>query len=214
MKLQHTAEQASYYKMHESEAIERLTSYKRILARLKVLDNYSVGAGITVSRINQDDHLMELHRKLRGMPSYMYLTKREQVLETTAHAYLTGYPTGTKAQLAAVPKTATDEEDAKALREIRSKIQKVIEARTGNREGYEGVLDRLSEYQDLQNERDQIDSALSALESYKPDYAKLLRLRYVEGLEINEVVDRMQTSRRTFERSRPKALQEFGRLSV
>jgi len=200
--------------MHESEAIERLGGYKRIVARIKVLENYSVGAGITVSRMNQDDHLMELHRRLRTMPTYMYLTKREQVLERTAHAYLAGYPAGTKAQLAAVPRTADDPEDAQALREIRQKIEKVIEARTGNREGYEGVLDRLSEFQDLQNERDQIDAALTALESYKPDYALLLRLRYVEGLEIVEVVERMQTSRRTFERSRPKALHEFCRLSM
>ncbi|MBD3917627.1 RNA polymerase subunit sigma-24 [Paenibacillus sp. PR3] len=200
--------------MHEAEAIERLRSYKRIIARLKVLENYSVGAGITVSRMNQDDHLMDLHRKLRAMPTYMYLTNREQVLETTAHAYLTDYPVGTKAQLAAIPRTAADPGDAQALREIRQKIEKVIEARTGNREGYEGVLDRLSEFQDLENERDQIDAGLEALESYKPDYAFLLRLRYVEGLEIVEVVERMQTSRRTFERSRPKALYEFSRLSM
>lgn len=72
--------------------IDQLSEYRQSLARIKVLSSYSVGAGITISRLNEDDHLQELHRKLRGRPSYMYLSKREQKLETAAHTHLTEYP--------------------------------------------------------------------------------------------------------------------------
>ncbi|MEB9892982.1 RNA polymerase subunit sigma-24, partial [Bacillus cereus] len=80
----------------EQQVIEQLTGYRDIVGRLRVLETYSVGNGITVSRLNEDDHLQELHRKLRGLPSYMYLTAREQRLESIAHAYLTDYPAGTR----------------------------------------------------------------------------------------------------------------------
>ncbi|EFM10154.1 RNA polymerase, sigma-24 subunit, ECF subfamily [Paenibacillus curdlanolyticus YK9] len=200
--------------MDETAVIEQLSNYKRIVARIKVLENYSIGAGITVSRLNQDDQLMELHRKLRGMPTYMYLSKREQELETTAHAYLDKYPSGIRSQLRAIPAQGCDADDDKALRELRAKIEKVIEARTGSKDGYEAVIERLSELQDLQAQRDQIDAALEALESYKPDYAKLLRLRYVEGVPVQEAAAEMKIAERTFRSWRTKALEEFERLAV
>jgi len=98
-------------RMTEQQAIELLSSYRQKQARLQVLSSYSVGAGITISRLNEDDHLQELHRKLRGLPSYLYLSAKEQRLEATAHAYLERYPAGTRAQLAAVPREGADEED-------------------------------------------------------------------------------------------------------
>lgn len=51
---------------NEQSVIEQLSQYRQKKARIQVLSNYSVGAGITVSRLNEDDQLQELHRKLRG----------------------------------------------------------------------------------------------------------------------------------------------------
>jgi len=183
-------------------------------ARLDVLSTYSVGAGITVSRLNQEDQLQELHRRLRGQPSYMYLSKHEQELETVAHAYLERYPVGTKAQLNAVPKTGFDKEDDRLLQELREKIRKVIAARGGDiRDDIDEVLNRLAEYQDLQAELDRIDTVLKALETYRPEWTKLLRLVYVEGLEIADVRAKMQLSAPTYRRWRAAAEEEFEKLS-
>jgi DNA-directed RNA polymerase specialized sigma24 family protein len=199
--------------MDETAVIEQLSDYKRIVARIKVLENYSVGSGITVSRLNQDDQLMELHQRLRGMPTYMYLSKREQELETTAHAYLDKYPAGTRSQLMAVPASASDPEDDRALREIRQKIEKVIEARTGVRDGYEAVIERLCELQDLQAQRDQIDSALTALGSYKPEYARLLRMHFIDGRAWSESARELNISRDVFYRWRKKAVSEYEKIA-
>ncbi|GIQ63613.1 hypothetical protein PACILC2_21810 [Paenibacillus cisolokensis] len=191
------------------QAIELLSQYRQMQARLQVLSTYSVGAGITVSRLNQDDQLQELHRKLRGLPSYMYLTPREQRLEATAHAYLQRYPAGTKAQLAAVPKQGMDEEDERLLRELRSKIEKVIAARGWEMDNLDAVLERLAELQDLQAEIRRIDTILEALESYKPDYAKLLRLYYADGKSAQEIADELKISKTTFYDLKRKALAEY-----
>lgn len=201
--------------MNEQQAIDRLTQYRQKQARLRVLSKYSLGAGITVSRLNEDDHLQELHRKLRRLPSYLYLSSREQRLETTAHAYLTKYPAGTRSQLAAVPSRGADPDDDEELRQIREAIRKVIAARGWDlRDDIDDVLERVAEFQDLKAEITRVDSVLEALELYKPDYAKLLRLRYVEGMDIPAAAEKMRISRRTFERIRPLAIQEFCRLSV
>jgi len=194
--------------MTEQQAIELLSSYRQKQARLQVLSSYSVGAGITISRLNEDDHLQELHRKLRGLPSYMYLSKREQQLETVAHAYLERYPTGTRAQLAAVPTRGADPED-----ELRAKIQKVIAARGWDvRDDIDAVLDRLAEYQDLRAEIDRVDTVLAALEQYKPDLAKVLRLRYVEGLTQERSAVELGISIKTERRREKRAISEFVRL--
>ncbi|MGG1601119.1 RNA polymerase subunit sigma-24, partial [Paenibacillus naphthalenovorans] len=155
--------------MIEQKAIEQLSQYRQKLARLQVLSTYSVGSGITISRLNQDDQLQELHRRLRGLPSYMYLNKHEQELESVAHAYLTRYPAGTRAQLAAVPTRGADEEDERLLRELRSKIKKVIAARGWEMDDLDAVLERVAEYQDLKTEIERIDTVLAALEAYKPE---------------------------------------------
>jgi hypothetical protein len=200
--------------MTEQQAIEQLSTYRQKQARLQVLSTYSVGAGITVSRLNEDDHLRELHAKLRGLPSYMYLTKREQQLETVAHAYLTRYPAGTRAQLAAVPTRGADPEDEELLRELREKIRRVIAARGWDmRDDIDEVLDRVAEYQDLKAEIERIDTVLAALEAYKPDYARLLRLRYVEGKQPSEVAAELGIAERTFRSWKEKAEKEFVRLA-
>lgn len=200
--------------MTEQEVIEKLSQYRQMQARLKVLSTYDVGMGITVSRLNEDDQLQELHRRLRGLPSYMYLNKHEQQLEATAHAYLTRYPTGTRAQLAAVPTRGADEEDEKLLRELRGKIRKVIAARGGDeRDDIDEVLDRLAEFQDLQAEVNRIDTVLNALEQYKPECAKLLRLRYVENKHWEEVSREMNLSKDGYYRLHKRAVGELVKLA-
>jgi len=198
----------------EQQAIELLSSYRQKQARLQVLSTYSVGAGITISRLNEDDHLQELHRKLRGLPSYMYLSKREQQLESVAHAYLERYPAGTRAQLAAVPREGADEEDAKLLQELRRKIRKVIAARGWDvRDDIDEVLDRLAEYQDLKAEIERIDTVLQALERYKPDLARVLRITYVEGKSWSEAAAEMSISSAAFYRRKREALEKFAELA-
>jgi len=202
--------------MTEHEVVEQLTGYKRMMARIKVLSNYSVGAGITVSRLNEDDHLQELHAKLRKMPSYMYLSKHEQKLETVAHTYLQGhYPVGIKNQQRAITSVGHDEEDTKLLRELKRKIDKVIAARGYSiRSDIDEVLERVAELQDLQAEIQRIDEVLAALEQYKPDYEKLLRWRYIEALSVRETSIRLNVTERTLRRWNAIAMQEYIKLSA
>lgn len=199
--------------MNEQSVIEQLTSYRQKKARIAVLSTYTVGGGITVSRLNEDDQLQALHRQLRGMPSYMYLSKREQELETTAHVYLGRYPAGTRAQLAAVPVQGADQEDTKKLRELRDKIRKVIEARAGQVDDFDAVLDRIAELQDLRAEVARVESILEALASYEPDYAKILRMRYLEGKDIADIRTDLRVSNRTYWRRITDAEREFIKLA-
>jgi len=201
--------------MTEHQVIEQLSRYRQMQARIQVLSTYSVGSGITVSRLNQDDQLQELHRRLRGLPSYMYISQREQRLESTAHAYLGGkYPVGVKSQYRAIPGAGYDDEDTKLLRELKSKISKVIAARGYEiRDDIDAVLDRLAELQDLQDEVNRIDTVLLALEKYKPHLADLLRKRYVEGYPINNIRVAMSISERTFFRWKEQAEAEFIKLT-
>lgn len=199
----------------EQQVIEQLSQYRQKKARIQALSTYSVGAGITVSRLNEDDQLQELHQRLRGLPSYMYLSTREQKLETVAHAYLGGkYPSGIKMQKRAISVDVMDDEDRKLLREIRRKIQKVIEARGYDiRDGIDQIIERLTELQDLQEELDRIDTVLEALEQYKPEYADLLRLRYIQDVDVTETCKRLAVVEKTYFRWRRLALDEFIKLS-
>ncbi|MFB6473331.1 DUF1492 domain-containing protein [Paenibacillus glucanolyticus] len=195
----------------EQQVIEQLSQYRQKKARIQALSTYSVGAGITVSRLNEDDQLQELHRRLRGLPSYMYLSAREQKLESIAHAYLGGkYPSGIKMQKRAVSVDVMDDEDQKLLREVRGKIQKVIEARGYDiREGLDEIIERLTKLQDLQAEVERIEVVLDTLEQYKPDYANLLRLVFSEELKTAEVCDKLKISKTTFYDQKKKALAEY-----
>lgn len=200
--------------MTEQEVIEQLSRYRELQARIQVLSTYSVGAGITVSRLSQDDQLQELHRRLRGLPSYMYLSEKEQRLETTAHAYLRRYPAGIRSQLYEVPLQGADAEDEKMLQELRKKIKKVFESRGYDmRDDIDAVLDRLVELQDLQDEVSRIDTVLAALERYKPEYARLLRLRYVEGKQTEVAAKELGIVRQTLHRWEPKAIKTFIQLA-
>lgn len=202
--------------MTEQEVIEQLSNYRRLQARMQVLSNYSVGAGITISRMNEDDHLQELHNKLRGLPSYMYLSKREQQLETVAHTYLNNYPTGVKSQQRAIQSTVgLDDEDERLLTELKSKIAKVIAARGyGIRDDIDAVIAHISELQDIQLDIKRIDDVLSAVERLQPRYAELLRLRYIDKLPIAKVSELLGVSERTFRRWNDRAISDYSMLAV
>jgi len=198
----------------EQQVIEQLSQYRRKQARIQVLSSYSVGAGITVSRLNEDDQLQELHAKLRGLPSYMYLNGYEQKLERAANAYMTRYPAGVKAQKRAVPLDVMDEEDNKLLQEVRDKIQKVIEARGYDvRSDIDEILDRLTELHELQAEVNRIDTVLRALEQYKPQFAKLIWLHFIDEMQWDDAAKVLNVSRPVFYRWRKKALEEYEKLA-
>lgn len=198
----------------EQNIIDQLSQYRQKIARIKVLSSHNIGAGITVSRLNEDDQLQELHRRLRGLPSYMYLTTREQKLEQTAHAYLKRYPAGIRAQKAAIPNKGVDGQDDKLLRELRGKIQKIIEARGYDaRDDVEEILERLAELQDLQEEVKRIDTVLEAMEQYKPEYVKLLRLHLIDGASWEKAIKELSISKDVFYRWRKRALSEYEKLA-
>ncbi|AWP28731.1 RNA polymerase subunit sigma-24 [Paenibacillus sp. Cedars] len=198
----------------EQQVIEQLSQYRQKKARIQALSTYSVGAGITVSRLNEDDQLQELHRKLRGLPSYMYLSGYEQKLENVAHAYMTQYPAGVKSQMQAIPVQVLDPEDTELLQELRGKIQRVIAARGYEiREGIEEIIERLTELQNLQAEVERIEAVLDALEQYKPDYAKIIWLHIIDSNPWENVTEQLNLSRPVFYRWRKKAIAEYERLA-
>ncbi|WP_246096561.1 ECF-type sigma factor [Paenibacillus sinopodophylli] len=203
----------------EKQIIDQLSSYKRLKARKKQLEGTTVGPGVRLSSMSEDDQLQELHRQLRKLPSYLYLDEQEQRIEKAAHANLKKYPLGTRAQLNEVIKSraAASPEDEKLLRELEQKIEKVLESRSGSNgfEGYMGVIDKISELQDIDKELQSIDQALEALEGYEPDYARLLKLRFIEGKPTEFVASELGIVDRTFRRWKQKALAEVVRfLSV
>lgn len=149
------------------------------------------------------------------MPSYLYLSKREQELETVAHIYLSRYPAGIKAQKRAVPAHAPDPEDTQLLQELRRKIQKVIAARGYDvREGIDEIIERLTELQDLQAEVGQIDTVLQALESYRPEYARIIQRHLIDEVAWEEVAKEMSLSKSVFYRWRKKAIEEYEKLAI
>ncbi|MBJ6360421.1 ECF-type sigma factor [Paenibacillus sp. GCM10012307] len=201
----------------EEQVVNQLKGYKRLASRIAMLEKQPVGMGISVSRGPENDRLQALHRKLKDMPSYMYLSQKEQDLELTAHAYLENYTTGTLSQLREVRRASgVDEEDQGKLNDIARRVAKVLEARRGDGdsyEGYEGALRRLDEIKELQEQKERIDGALELLATYKPDYTKLLKLRFIEGMSVEEVSAQLLIVRKTFSRWKPKAIEEYAELA-
>ncbi|NBD24326.1 DUF1492 domain-containing protein [Paenibacillus glycinis] len=208
------AKKASAHGRTEQAVLDRLRTYKRLIARIKILERHPVGNGMYLKSIHQDDHLQDLHRQLRGLPSYMYLNKREQQIETMAHAYLTKRPTGTRSQLQEVRQIqAVDAEDERLRRELVGKIEHVIEARSGARAGFDEVIDRISELQDLEKKKQQIEWALDVMEEYKPDYGRLLRLEFVQDKTPAAIMYELGISRSTLYAWRQKALEEYAAIT-
>lgn len=194
--------------------IERLSKYRQHQARIRVLSTYSVGCGITLSRISETDQLQQLHERLRPLRSHMYLTKREQKIETAAHANLGSYPAGTKAQRDAIPKEGRTPEETRLLNELRGNVEGIIKARGGERDDIDEVIARITELQDLQAEVARLDQILTELETYRPNDARLLRVRYVEGKEPDAAASDLGITRPTFTRWQRRAAAEFERLAM
>ncbi|MEN1989846.1 RNA polymerase subunit sigma-24 [Paenibacillus hubeiensis] len=197
----------------EQKVIEQLTEYKAKKARLQALGTYKVGGGITISRLSEEDELQQLHRRLRGQPSYMYLSSKEQALETVAHTYLERYPAGTRAQLAAVPDIGLYEEDDPLLQQLRDKISKIIDARSGCKSDLDEVLERLAELQDLQAEIERVDQVMQLLDNYSPGYANILRLAFFEKQSWQEIAGKLRISKAEYYRRREKAMRMYMKLA-
>ncbi|PLT47082.1 RNA polymerase subunit sigma-24 [Paenibacillus sp. FSL W8-1187] len=198
----------------ESLVRDECRRWRELKMQVKVLGSYSIGAGMTVSRLNQEDQLQDLHRRLKGMPSYMYLNAREQKLETIANAYLDPdkHPVGTKAQLAAIPTRGNDLEDDRLLRELRGKLEKVIEARAGRIGDYDAVLERMAKLQRLQAELEQLEETMRLAEEQQEGYGSLIRLYYVEKRTAEACAMALCISRPTFFRWKPQAARLFLRI--
>ncbi|CDN45367.1 MULTISPECIES: hypothetical protein [Paenibacillus] len=199
-------------KQVESLVRDAAKRYRAIGVQAKALGNYSIGGGMTVSRLNQEDQLQDLHKRLRPMPSYMYLNAHEQKLETVAHAYLDKYPAGTKAQLAAIPKKGADLEDDRLLRELRGKVEKVVEARAGRQGDYDAVIERMTKLQALLEEKEQTDEAVRLVEEERDGFGQLIRLYYLEQRTADSAAIALCVSRPTFFRWKPQAARMFLRV--
>ena len=131
-----------------------------------------------------------------------------------AHAYLTKHPAGTRSQLQEVRHIqAVDAEDERLRRELVGKIERVIEARSGARDGFDEVIDRISELQDLEKKKQQIEWALDVMEEYKPDYGRLLRLEFLQDKTPAAIMYELGISRSTLYSWRQKALEEYAAIT-
>ncbi|QMV43729.1 ECF-type sigma factor [Cohnella cholangitidis] len=197
----------------EKEIIEQLKGYKRLCGRIKVLERQPVGMGYEVNAFDEDK-LQTLHARLKGLPSYMYLNKREQHLETIAHAYLEQYPVGTKSQLQEIKSQhGADADDRKDLKELARRIQKVRDARLGTLRGIDAIHEKEAQLRDLMDERDMISNTLEALGDVNNNYSRLLLHRYIEGKSVDEVASILGIVRKTFDRWRVKAIEEYAILA-
>lgn len=197
-----------------SEVIKLLQDYQDTIARIKVLKLQPLGMGYyTVADAAKDDKLMELHKQLRGLPSYMYLTPREQQLESSAHMHLTRYPAGIQSQYREVAGLKDDDpEEAHRLHELRESIGKVLEARTCQPEGIDEVLERMTELQGLEAKREYYNNALEVLDERFPGYGRLLHFRYAEGKAPAEIMQEMQASKTTYYRWEQEAIAELSKI--
>lgn len=90
-------------------------------------------------------------------------------------------------------------------KQARIKVIKKYSADVGNED---------DKVQELRADLDRIDTALKALEEYKPDYAMLLRLRYIDGWKVEDAAAEMYISVKTFYRWRVRAVEEFSKVYV
>ncbi|WP_130606264.1 RNA polymerase subunit sigma-24 [Cohnella abietis] len=197
----------------EQGIIDQLNGYKRLCGRIKVLEKQSVGMGYQINAFD-GDKLQQLHAKLDGMPSYMYLNKKEQHLETIAHAYLEHYPAGTKSQLNEIrDQRGVDVDDRKDLKDLARRVEKVREARLGTLEGIDAIIEKEAQLRDLMDQRDAISTILETMGEENPQYSKLLASRYIDGKDVWTVASSLGISRRTFDRWRAKSLEEYAILA-
>lgn len=198
----------------EQKVINHLQRYRDVCGRITVLSKYNVGGGITINRLSEDDELQQLHAQLRGKPSYMYLSMREQDLVNATTANMERYPAGTRSQLHEVARThSTDPLEESRIRKVERSIKRVLEARMGQSEGYDGVLDLLGELQDLLAEKDHTDTVFEVMRVHNSNWADLLDLRYVQKRQIRDITQIMGIVPRTYHRWNDSAIEEFAKLS-
>lgn len=82
------------------------------------------------------------------------------------------------------------------------------------REGIDEIIERLTELQDLQAEVGQIDTVLQALESYRPEYARIIQRHLIDEVAWEEVAKEMSLSKSVFYRWRKKAIEEYEKLAI
>lgn len=194
----------------EQAVINQLTGYKRLCGRIKLLHLQPIGMGMNIDHDGSEDLLQALHKSLKGKPSHMYLTPKQQKLEITAYAYLERYPFGTKSQLKEVKRhSGSDAEDKANLSELARQIQKVIDTRGSSGNGNADVYKRLDELQSTLDEKRLIDNTLETIGEYAPDLERLLKSRYIEGKSVEEVASDLGIVRKTFDRWKQKALEEY-----
>ncbi len=199
----------------EQKVIAHLQRYRDVCGRITVLSKYNVGAGITINRLSEDDELQQLHAQLRGKPSYMYLSMREQDLVNATTANMERYPAGTRSQLHEVARThSTDPLEESRIRKVERSIKRVLEARMGQSEGYDGVLDLLGELQDLMAERDNTDVVFDEMRKHNSNLVDLLKLRFVDGRQIDDIVAILNVTVPTYVRWRRKGIKEFAKISM
>lgn len=198
----------------EEAVIKELAEYKRLSNRLRVLNKQTIGVGMSMEFSNPDDKLKDLHSRLKPLASYMYLSKKEQELETIAHAYLPRYALGTKSQLSDIRElVGNDAEDDKLLRGLEHKVEKVLESRRGDIEGYEGILNRMVEMQDIQDKLSPIESIFDIMQERKPHHVSILKLYIIDKMDLEIVIQKLCTSRTVFFRWRLKAIEQYAELS-
>lgn len=198
----------------EQVVIDQLKNYRRLVGKIETLSRYPIGFGMSILSTNEDDRLQELHHILRGMPSNVYLNKSERELEAVAIAYLTNFPLGTRSQIHEIKNIhAVDEEDDKKLKLLAYKISNVLDARGRDGFTHKDYVKRISELQELHEEKQIIDNTLEVMEGYEPSYAVLLRKQYLEGGKVAEVALDLGISRKTYDRRRYRALMEYAHLA-
>ena len=58
-----------------AQALENLKGYKRLLARIKLLEKYPIGNGMYLSSFHEDDKLQSLAQAAKGY-SFLYVFKQ------------------------------------------------------------------------------------------------------------------------------------------
>ncbi|MBU7318638.1 DUF1492 domain-containing protein [Paenibacillus oleatilyticus] len=109
-------------------------------------------------------------------------------------------------------KLAASGADQEALRSAEAKIKALLEGQMGTSDGYQGILARVSELEELGRQKEQMERAMDALDDFKHEYAQVLKLLYVDGNEPHDIACDLGISLSTFYGWRRKALKEYGIL--
>ncbi|SCW57267.1 Protein of unknown function [Paenibacillus tianmuensis] len=102
--------------------------------------------------------------------------------------------------------------EQEALRSTEAKVKALLEGLLGTSDGYQGILARITELQELERQKERMEHALDALDDLKHEYAQVLKLLYLDGNEPHDIACDLGISLSTFYGWRRKALKEYGIL--